>query len=107
MAEKLLFVNPVMRQGRNLTVRRGVKWANCPVGTEIRIFQTGDESPIPLFVGKITGVAVMRFCDIKEHDLLFEHDPECQTHCGLARAMVKAYGTFDTDEIVTLLYFEL
>jgi hypothetical protein len=89
----LLFINPTHHQGRNLTVRRGVKWST---ETEANILGVGKRS---------IETKVMAFKDLTEDDLKFEHDHTCRTIGGLINAMLRAYSDFTSEDIVTLVYY--
>jgi hypothetical protein len=45
--------------------------------------------------------------DLRDEDLVNEHDPECRTLRGLLKAMIRDYPDFDVREIVTLVYWTL
>jgi len=106
----LYFHNPKFRMGKNLTVRRGVKW---DVGEKenIGIIDTND----PLTddgkdkIIKVVNIEtkVMRFLDISSSgDYYFEHDPKYETFSGLLNKMNSIYPGFNISEIVTLVYFD-
>lgn len=103
--KNLLFKNPVFHKGVNLTVRRGIKWAMVPVGTEINILET--DSYILNETGIITKVMVMPFWDIEERMLKEEHDPCCTNYKGLQEIMKEVYEDFSVNEVITLLYFTI
>lgn len=103
--KNLLFKNPVFHKGVNLTVRRGIKWAVVPVGTEINILET--DSNILNETGIITKVVVIPFWDIEKEMLREEHDPRCTNHESLQEVMEEVYEDFSANEIVTLLYFTI
>jgi hypothetical protein len=46
-----------------------------------------------------------RFCDIMPFDCEWNYDPSARTFEGLQDAMYRAYSEFDTNEIVTLVFF--
>lgn len=92
----LLFCNPVFRSGLNVSVRRGTKWA-------------GRERADISGHGVVNlRTKILRFMDIEESDIEFEHDPACSTLDGLFDEMRTVYGPdFDSREIITLVYFEI
>lgn len=93
--KKLLFNEPVHKRGRNLTVRRGIKWA---LETEADVQGLG---VVPI------SSKVMRFDDLSGADIcVLEHDPKCRDLHGLWLAMLKAYPDFDKREMVTLVYYD-
>ena len=93
------FENPTFSVGRNLTVRRGISW-DCEVSAEIMVENLG-----LIEVGLQT--SVMRFADLIDKDLIFEHDIDCRTVEGLLTVMEEVYPGFDRREIVTLVSFEM
>lgn len=108
----LFFLNPVFKDGENLTVRRGVKWATLVVpGESVQIVRTPDPKGVDygdkVVFGKVTRVVLKRMCDTVHKELRLEHDPACHTQAGLLRAMRKAYPDFSPEEICTLLFFEV
>jgi len=96
--KELKFRDPVFIAGRNLTVRRGVKWDS---EREAKI-----DRGIDLFTFQITTV-VMRFADLNDTDLSDEHDEKCRTVDGLFEVMCQLYPGFDIREIVTLVSFKI
>jgi hypothetical protein len=95
----LLFNNAVFHVGRNVTVRRGVKWALENVAW---LKLGAKELSIPL------QAKVVRFIDIDAGDLLYEHDPGCRYYEGLLREMRSVYDmNFQPTEIVTVVSFNL
>lgn len=91
--KQLLFSNPVFHPGRNITCRRGIKWA---LETDAVIDGVGSVKLTP---------RVMRFADVTDSDVEFEHDPACRTADGLRRELERVYPGFRTTEIVTLVEF--
>jgi len=85
---KLEFKHKVFNDGLNLTVRRGMKWSVLKPDN------------VDVFLTK-----VMRFCDLKDYDLYYEHDVKCRTYEGLLDTMRNTYEWFLEKEIVTLVYF--
>lgn len=102
---RLDFLNPVLRQGINSTVRLGSKWNNkCDVGDFVNIYPTGMEKIVEK--GIIVGKAILPFSLIPTELIAYEHDPSCTNHYGLAKAMRKAYpGEFNEQELCTVLLF--
>jgi len=98
----ILFRNPTFHSGINVTVRRGIKWAE----THGRVVAQGtvDKIYTPL---NILRTKVIRFCDITQGDMDNEHDPDCRNYHGLWAEMACAYHGFDEQEIVTVVYFEV
>ena len=101
--ERLRFENPVFNDGRNITVRRGIRW-NDVTSTEL-CDKDGQ------FLDGLRRVniktSVMRFADLNDSDLIDEHDERCRTVDGLFAVMCEVYPGFDWREIVTLVTFEL
>lgn len=92
MTQELEFQNPVFNQGENLTVRRGNKWAE-------------HKSAVIQGVLKTISTKVVKFSDLKDEDLLLEHDPKLRTVEGLYKEMCRIYRKFSRDEMVTLVRF--
>lgn len=103
---EMLFKCPVFKEGLNLTVRRGLKWAlyfeENPV-IPLKIYDTKDN---PLGWIKIEKVIIMPFDSIQNSDLKDEHDKQCKTKEGLLKILKKVYEDFNEREIVTLVYFK-
>jgi len=95
--KELKFKNRVFKEGRNLTVRRGVKWD----GEVEAIICTLEINHVYL------QTVVMRFADLTDDDLAYEHDEGCRTVKGLLAIMYEVYPGFDRREIVTLVSFEM
>jgi len=95
----------------NLTVRRGLKWADLEVGDIVEIRKTGaEEPPIGAEVrAKIFDVKVMVFHDLKNYPKMLHlgHDPACRYFPGLLDVMRETYDGFLLHEIVTLVFYEL
>lgn len=101
--KRLYFKKPVFNAGKNLTVRRGVKWA---MNSSERVVIC-DADGEPCGVGKITHISVMRFKDLDSSDLINEHDPRCRNWAGLYNVMHEICPRFTMNEIVTLIEFEV
>lgn len=101
--KELKFMNPVFREGINITVRRGVKWCGTE-NEEVSIINTQYKINKK---GKIILTKCKRFKDIKDSDIEDEHDPVCRTFEGLYKVMKKTYPEFGKDEIVTIVKFEI
>jgi hypothetical protein len=98
--KELLFLNPIHKSGRNLTVRRGIKWS---LENEANVQGLSSEEK---FSRQEIETAVVLFRDLRDGDLKNEHDPSCRNYYGLLCAMKRAYPTFDERELVTLVYYE-
>ena len=89
----LAFSNPVFKKGKNLTVRRGIHWANRKTSNF-----------------DIINTQVIRFRELKDSHykkaLAFEHDPSCRNYEGLKKEMKKVYKGFSANELVTLVFFK-
>ena len=106
MKEVLYFINPELKDGVNLTVRRGISWANkVRQGDTVYIADT--ESSEVLASAEITDIRIIPFNTIMNEDLINQHDKSCRNTVGLHNAMKRAYPSFDWREIVTLVYFEV
>lgn len=104
----------------NLTVRKGLKWADVQAGDIIEVREAGALSEqgrlasVPPPKGRevyatIYDVKVMSFADLMNYPrmLKLEHDPECQAYKGLFETMRKVYDGFLQHELVTLVMYEL
>lgn len=108
---ELYFSKPEFHNGINLSIRRGVNWDTLYNKNDVYIVDEKDvhdkEGNIkPLYIVNLN-TKVMRFCDLKDNDLLYEHDTECRTYKGLLERFKKIFLDFDEREIVTLVYFEI
>lgn len=103
---KLLFKNPELRPGLNVTVRDGIKWFGYQPGTRVEICETGREDVV-IAVGEILHTAVMPFCEIPQAWLDREHAQEARTRDGLHAAMDRAYGSDNWGPEVTVVLFEV
>ena len=93
MIRDLMFRVPEFKQGRNTTVRRGIKWDL----TDMANIST-------IGVVSIT-TKVVRFSDILPEDVVDNHDPFCREYSGLSTRMKQVYPGFDESEIVTVVEF--
>lgn len=103
----LLFLNPTFHECENVTVRKGIKWANAfgeNPEEQHPIFPTNDQT-------KLSGMAyileadVKRFCNLTNEDISKEHDESCHNYQGLLKAMEAAYPDFTETDLVTVLHF--
>jgi hypothetical protein len=95
----LQFFNPVFHIGRNVTVRKGTKWAN-----EVMAVVLGDANTayvVPLVTH------VQPFNLLTDKDLVDEHDPGCRTVAGLLADLQRAYPGFKATDEVTVVKFIL
>ena len=100
----LYFKNPTFLDGLNISVRRGVKWDTLEKKS-VELVDT-DKPNFSISTVNIT-TKVMRFCDLVDADLKYEHDESCRTVSGLLSVMQEIYPGFDEREIVTIIYFIL
>lgn len=100
----LLFLNPTIQPGLNLTVRKGDKWADLQVGDVLRVARTGADDETLAFV-EVEAALPTRFGDLTQRHLIAEHDPNCREPAGLRGAMEAAYGEISYDDEVILLFF--
>lgn len=105
----LLFKNPQLHKGLNITVRDGSKWIlNANIGDEVNIYETGKDDPQDRIAqGKIVGLAYIPFLCIPNGWLNLEHDESCRDFMGLLKAMIRAYPRFTAANMVTVILFEL
>jgi len=103
----LLFINPELRPGYNVTVRKGPKWHGRD-NSDINIYKTDDLYRRRLIAkGKIIRTSLKRFGEITEQDLIWEHDPECMTIEGLTKAMERAYTNIKRGDVITIVEFNV
>ena len=96
----------------NLTVRKGLKWADLKVGDTIMLQETGAPAPVieaDEVLATIYDIKVMSFADLMNYRqmLKLEHDPKCQNYPGLFETMRSVYDGFLQHELVTLVFYEL
>ncbi len=108
MTHDLLFLDPRVRPGLNLTVRNGLKWASVTPGDGLRICKTGEEHAT-LHTGTVIAAQAGDF-DLDNVPnfnavLRFEHSPECRNVAGLKDAMDRAYGEGSWGPTLTFVYF--
>jgi len=104
MNHKMEFFNPVVHEGLNITIRRGLKWDRISkLGDTVSIVKTGSEDV--LRTGTIVGLKLCQFSSISEDELAFEHDPECTNKEGALKAMERSYPGFKETEVVTVVSF--
>lgn len=100
----LLFKNPVLKPGLNVTVRNGKKWLKAEQGDELSIRDTFDDKE-EIAVGHVVLAELSNLNDIPEWLLQHEHDPSCTTVNGLKQAMDTAYPQgWDENELVVLSF---
>lgn len=100
--EQLFFDNPSMREGLNLTVRNGWKWARH---NNTYVYLT-DGNTGEVVDSVLINTVTLTFKDIPNWVLEFEHDENCRTKNGLYEAMIDIYGqSFDVNSAVTLVFF--
>lgn len=99
--KELEFTNPVFHEGVNITVRRGTKWSDNSV---IPFIKFGQNSRKAL---ETSYRRVIKFNELTDADLVFEHDPKCRTVDGLAEVLKEVYPTFTREDTVTIIYFIL
>jgi hypothetical protein len=106
----LHFLGPVFKLGRNITVRKGLKWSNSKgeiVQVCVCVNEDGRLVHYPVYKAKITETRVTSFIDIMASELADEHDPTCRNRLGLVKAMERAYPDFSVNDQVTVVGFEL
>ena len=110
MAQQLLFKNPVLREGLNVTVRNGTKWlGQASPGDELDVYETGTEDDPSKKIATVTHMANKRI-DLDQETipaiwLAMEHDPECRQMGGLIAAMDRAYGEGQWGPKLTVVFF--
>ena len=106
----LYFKNPTFKEGRNVTVRRGVKW-DVANKEEVYIADanvpTTEKGPTKVLHTVDIETKVVPFDKISQYDFDDEHDPNCRSWLSLLRAMKEMYPGFSRNEIVTVVSFEI
>ena len=92
------FDNPIFHEGINLTCRSGSTWAR-KLNLEDSLFYE------KTYIGSVVGISLLKFSQIHESMLHFEHDPKCRTVEGLRSELERIYGPFKPHYYVTLIYF--
>jgi hypothetical protein len=95
----------------NLTIRKGLKWADLKVGETVLLQEAGADDPLcgnEVFA-TIYDVKVIPFNSLMNYHrmLQLQHDPKCQNYTGLFETMRKVYDGFLQHELVTLVFYEL
>lgn len=104
--KELLFLNPEMKKGLNVTVRNGSKWMGVSIGEKLSIKETGNDKE--LYQCEIIGKSYIPFYLIPDKWLRNEHDKKCRTMKGLLEyGMKPAYKDFTQNNYVTVLFFEI
>ena len=106
--QNLLFINPEIRDGLNVTVRNGTKWATAVPGDLLSVRKTGksdvEQCQVRLLFVQCLHLGSFAHTHALVGLLRFEHDSTCQTWDGLDFAMRRAYGD-DWGPEVTVLGF--
>lgn len=97
------FKNPIQIKGINTTVRRGVR--KVVPGEIIGLRETGEKYCFSL--AEVMSVILVRFKDITDTMLVYEHDYRCRTVQGLSEVLEDVYSGYTEDEIFTLIDYEL
>lgn len=104
MTEDLLFDNLVFHEGLNITVRRGDKTEQYPKERQY-IHARSNRPPHDVVLCDLLASINLRFDEIPEGLLALEHDPTCQTFEGLLKELTRIYFTFNTYDLVTIIFF--
>lgn len=96
----LEFKNPIFHDGVNITVRHGDKWNGVR------------QARIQLGGGHVSNrvdlhTRLIKFSDLTDSELHFEHDPSCRTVAGLAEELKRVYPEFTEESMVTVVTFLL
>jgi len=94
----------------NMTVRKGLKWADLCVGDAVVLKETGSGQEsilLPAPIATIFDIKVMRFSDLLHHRKMlgFSQDPKCRYYSELLRTMKRCYDGFIADELVTIVFY--
>jgi hypothetical protein len=96
----LQFTRHIFKPGRNITVRRGLKWDRVPNA----LIDFGDGRH---FMLATLSTLTYQFHQLDDHMLRDEHDPTCRTVTGLFDELSRVYPGFSRHEDVTLVSFYL
>ena len=97
------------------TVRKGRKWYDkCRTGDIVELWECkrnhrgNCKHEFCRFSGEgeITHITLERLKNLSPELLMFEHNRDCRDYEKLKNTLIKVYGTFDDDEIVTLLFYK-
>jgi len=104
----------------NLTVRKGLKWADLEIGETVYLQETpptqeavdageATSSPGDEVTATIYDVKTIPFNALVNYPRMLKlgHDPYCRNYPGLFETMRKVYDGFLQHELVTLVYYEL
>jgi len=98
--------NNVHEEGKTqVTIRRGTKWSDLQIGTEVGIRALGGNTI------KVATVSFIHRCsleDIPQWLLDMEHDPVCRSRGGLLGELTRVYGEGIPDyETMTVVGYTL
>jgi hypothetical protein len=100
--EVMEFLRSTHRLGLNTTVRRGLKWRDKLVPSQIfKIVKTNN--PGPYSYAKCVFILVCVFDEIPNQVYSYEHDPQCRDRSGLEKAMHTAYSDFNIKDTVVVV----
>ncbi|HLC21739.1 MAG TPA: hypothetical protein VJM10_06495 [Candidatus Methylomirabilis sp.] len=104
------FISGTFHPGLNITVRRGLAWSQkgllpgetitlcvCPHGHDHDVVAQA----------RVAFVMVAQVADIPDELMAYEHEPLCRTKEGLLAAMSRVLGEVRSDDIVTVIGFEM
>lgn len=102
---KLKFKNPKFYPGRNITIRRGIKWHECPCKKSVLIECESDGA----WDTRHTEIKtrVKKFSELTDKDMLSDHELTIAEWMEIVQEMSINYLDFDTDEIITIVEFIL
>ena len=92
-----------------VTIRRGFKWAQVPVGAVVDlVFQSSPDDVLGESRGtaKVTGVWVGRLLDLPARIIEKEHEPSSRTYSELVSSLKRGYGDFNEAEYFTALFYK-
>lgn len=101
--EKVVFQNPVFREGLMQTIRRGDKRKKFDKGYMEAVDGRGNtQGTIDILTSEL-----WRFIDIPYEVIGMSHDPDCQMYDQIVDAMTYFYQDFETSDLVTVVWFYL
>lgn len=94
-------------EGMNVTVRRGQNWYKKGLVPGNKFFAYGDYIGSPSAVVECVGIMLIPFLLIPDPLLTYHHDEQCSSLLGLEKVMRKLYPGFQTNELVTVVIFNM
>ena len=104
------FISGTFHPGLNITVRRGLAWSQkglLPGETIILCVCPGGHNHTVIGQARVAFVMVAQVAGIPDELIAYEHEASCRTKEGLLAAMSRVFGEVRSDEIMTVIGFEM